>query len=348
MSGLDLSLPEPLGRGKPSAATRAAYEARVAAWCERLLEFKLRIDFDPGARGWCYIMEECGLTKGDFDRAEKLITACRKDGNLPIDFCGEDDNARDFSHIESLDDDDPAMDAHRVVDYVRTAHRHYCPVSFWDFQECYVQMLVEKIGLRNLFDPVCAEYRVPLGNSRGSWSIWQRVRLLARFGERQQRDNRCVLLYCGDHDAHGIRISRSLRSNLEDVLPAFKRQFPEHERFDLDEVEIERFGLNAGFIERHGLTWTNGLITASGKDLGDPAHRKNGDHDVQAYIREFGERKVEADALVTRPQAGRDLCREAILRYVDQDGIGRYARAVLEHQQAMRAELDRLLNGGAA
>ena len=40
----------------------------------------------------------------------------------------------------------------------------------------------------------------------------------------------------------------------------------------------------------------------------------------------FGARKVEADALVVQPEAGRKLCRDAILRYVPADAPERYAR----------------------
>jgi hypothetical protein len=50
---LDLSLPEPVGRGRVSPERQAAYDARVEAWCQRLLDLKPRIDFDPGSRGWC-------------------------------------------------------------------------------------------------------------------------------------------------------------------------------------------------------------------------------------------------------------------------------------------------------
>jgi hypothetical protein len=219
-------------------------------------------------------------------------------------------------------------------------------VSFWDYQGNYVEVLTEKIGLRNLFAPVCARYRVPLGNSKGSWSIWQRVKLLERFAERQAEGKDCVLLYCGDHDIHGLRISTHLRANLENVLPAFKATYPDYEDFDLDGVEIMRFGLDADFIEAQGLTWTEGLITGSGMDLGDPSHRKNGDHDVQSYIARFGERKVEADALVTRPDAGRDLCERAILEFIDLDGVAEFEAERAEKREEMRAALDQLLRAG--
>lgn len=289
-------------------------------------------------------MEEHGLSKGDFDKAEKLITECRKNGRLPLDFCGDDDGARDFSRMEDLDNPDPMAEAQDVVKYVKVAHESYDPVSFWDYQNTYLQMLVEKIGLKSLFDPECGRYHVPLGNGRGSSSIWQRIRILERFAQWQAKGKRCVLLYCGDHDAHGLRMSRVLRANLEDVELAFKKHFPQYRAFDIGAIQIERFGLNADFIEQHGLTWTEGLITASGKDLGDPSHKKNGDHDIQAYIKRFGQRKVEADALVTRPQAGRDLCERAILKHINLDGIALYEEAQRQKRQEMRQALDQLLN----
>ena len=82
---------------------------------------------------------------------------------------------------------------------------------------------------------------------------------------------------------------------------------------------IERFGLNADFIKVNRLSWTNNLITGGGKDLADPEHTLHWNRDVQDYMKRFGERKVEGDALMTRPQAGRELCEAAILSYVDED-----------------------------
>jgi len=124
---------------------------------------------------------------------------------------------------------------------------------------------------------------------------------------------------------------------------ALKLNYPDTRNFDLDDVDIVRFGLNADFIRKHGLLWTDNLVTGSGKDLGDPEHRSHWDHDVQAYIKEFGRKKVEGDALVTRPQAGRALCEAAILRYVDPNGIVKFERAVRRERKQMRAALDRLL-----
>jgi hypothetical protein len=340
---MKLALPEPVGRGKVKPERRARYEAEIEAWCEALLELKPRIEHNLGVREWCYVLEPYGLAKGDFDRAEKLINTCRKSGLLPLDFTTDDTEKKwEFSNVEEIEDA-PEDKAAQIAAYVKDAETYYDPVSFWEFQDNYVEMLVEKSSLKKLFDPECVEYIVPCGIAGGSWSINMRVDLLKRLAEKQKDGKDCKLLYCGDHDPHGLRISRVLRANLAAVLPSFKRTYPEFEDLDLDEVEIDRFGLNADFINANGLTWIDGLETASGKDLGDPGHPKNGDHDVQDYIARFGKKKVEAEALVIRPQEGRDLCRQAILKYIDLYGIKAFERVRDDKRAEMRAHLDRLL-----
>jgi hypothetical protein len=343
MMTMDLSLPTPLGRGGVSASRRAAHNAALEAWCDALIELKATVEFDPGLRGWCYILEEHGLSKGDFDRAMALIIDCRKNGMLPLDFTSDEDVGRESVNVEKLDDADPEEEARRVAEYAATAHEQYDPLSLWEFQNNYVEMLVEKIGLKNLFEPVCAKYRLRLANLKGAPSIWQRAKLLRRLAHWQAKGKRCVVLYCGDHDVHGLRISEHFRSNLDDVMPAVQATYADTLLFDLDDVVIERFGLNADFIKKNRLSWTEGLVTGGGKDLADPSHGIHWNRDVQDYIKRFGARKVEADALVTRPEAGRGLCEDAIRRYVDPEGIEKWKRAVKRERKKMRAALDQLL-----
>jgi hypothetical protein len=50
---------------------------------------------------------------------------------------------------------------------VQKAHRHYAPISFWGDLPIYLQMTVEKIDLKNLFNPVCKEFHIPLLNISG-------------------------------------------------------------------------------------------------------------------------------------------------------------------------------------
>jgi hypothetical protein len=54
-------------------------------------------------------------------------------------------------------------------------------------------------------------------------------------------------------------------------------------------------------------------------------------------------RKVESDALLKRPEAGRELCRQAILKYVPANAPRRYQKKLKPMREELRRELDRLL-----
>lgn len=71
------------------------------------------------------------------------------------------------------------------------------------------------------------------------------------------------------------------------------------EGYDPEGLEIVRFGLNYDFIEKHNLSWINNLITGSKRDLGSPSHKNFKMPYVQEYIKKFGIRKCEANAIVT-------------------------------------------------
>ena len=141
------------GRGRQSAEAEARYEEQLQAFCAAILEINSSLDFQVSARGWCYILEESGLNKGDFDKAQTLIAQCRKDGLLPLNIVAED-SAREFINVEDIDSTSFEEEAEVILDYVKQAHHDYTPMSFWENQEFFVQMLVEKIDLKSLFAKV--------------------------------------------------------------------------------------------------------------------------------------------------------------------------------------------------
>ena len=325
-------------RGHQSDAARREYDQQAQTFCDALIQIDSSIDFTVSSRGWCYQLEPHGLLKGDFDKAQKLINECRKSGLLPIDFTAED-SARKFENLECIDDTDPEEEANDAVSYINNAQQHYYPVSFWENQAFFVQMLVEKIDLRSLFGPVCADYAVPIANAKGWSDINSRADLMRRFAEWERRSKQCVLLYCGDFDPGGLIISDTLRSNMEDLAGAVG--------WSPANLIINRFGLNLDFIEEHRLTWIDNLETASGKRLDKTTHP---DHDkpyVQDYIRQFEAKKVEANALVARIGPARDLCRRTILQYIDEDAIEDYREDLARQQERVRIEIRRLIDTGA-
>jgi hypothetical protein len=253
------------------------------------------------SRGWCYILEEHGLGKGDFDAAQNVINECRKGGLLPLNICSEDDT-RSFDGLESLDSLSPEVEASAMVGSLRFRHRYYTPFSFWQDQDHYLQMMVEKIDLKTLFTPVCRQFYVPIANCRGWSDINSRADMMRRFAEHEDEGRQCVLLYCGDHDPVGLTISDALRSNMRDLAAA------------------------VGWAPE----------TGSGRRLDDPKHPDHGKPYVQDYLRAFGARKVEANALVVRPAAARELCRDAVLRYLSPDAAENYRDALKQPREELR------------
>ncbi len=279
------------------------------------------------------MLEEHGLNKGEFNQAQTLIVRCRKDGDLPLDIVARDD-ARKFEGLEEIDlDVEDEADWH--IRYVQRVHEEYTPFSFWDDQDFYVQILVEKIDLKGLFKPICSQFCIPIANSRGWGDVSGRADMMRRFAEWEAEGKQCVLLYCGDHDPGGLHISDFLRPNMAEVSAAVD--------WTPDDLIIDRFGLNYDFIMDQGLTWIDNLETSSGKDLADPRNKEHHKAYVKDYIAEFGARKVEANALVVRPEAGRGLCLDAILKYIPEDAPEAYQEKLRPFRDELQAEVVRLL-----
>lgn len=158
---------------------------------------------------------------------------------------------------------------------------------------------------------------------------------MQRFAEWESKGRQCVLLYCGDHDPAGLNIARLLHINLAEIAMAVGRS--------PNNLIVKRFGLDVDFIRRHRLSWIPNLITGSGGRLDDPRHPDHFKPYVQDYLAQFGARKVEANALVVRPDAGRALCRAAISEYLNEAGIRKFQTALRVKRAKLAAEITRQL-----
>lgn len=313
-------------RGRQTAEADCRHRDEIAAFCGRILEINSRLDFQVSSRGWCYLLENAAvITKGDFDAAQRIINDCRKSGDLPLDICA-DDGKRAVDGLERLDPG-VEIEADNVIAYIGNAHHYYTPTSFWDGLDVYIELAVEKSDLKGLFAPVCREFHIARQNIGGWADVNCRAAMMRRFQSHEREGRRGVLLFCGDHDPGGLCISDFLRSNLEDLAGAVG--------WRPDNLIIDRFGLNADFIAANGLLWIDNLETGSGRRLDEPSHPDHRKPYVQDYLRRFGARKVEANALVVQPQAGRELCRQAILKYVPETAPAAYN----DRLAAIRAQL---------
>jgi hypothetical protein len=323
-------------KGRPSTAGAPVYQEQVEEFCRRIKQIRASLDFEVSARGWCYILEEHGATKADFPTIERLFVDLRKSGDLPLNICAEDE-ARAADHIESLDEEDPEDFVQGWIEHVRdNVCNSYNPISIWEDSEHYVEMWVEKIDLKSLFSDLCKRYTIPLINIRGRTCLNSRAGTMQRFIEREEEGKQCVLLYCGDHDPSGLQISNEILSDMESMEGATG--------YSPVDLIIDRFGLNADFIDAQGLSWTDNLITSSGGNLASPKHNDHERPYVQDYLQRFGARKVEANALVVRPEAGRQLCLDAIRCYMPDDLLADFeARREVARQEA-RAVVAQLLD----
>ena len=297
-------------RGRRTAAEQASHAAALERFYATIREIQSRLDFQVSARGWCYLMENSGaITKAEFDRVEALLNDARKSGALPLDICAVD-GARSFDCLECLDTGDLSEYLKEITGMIERYFDYYTPFSFWDDKSVYLEMLVEKIDLKSLFEPICRKINAPIANAKGWPDIHVRAAMMRRFKEHEEAGRQCVLLYCGDHDPAGLHIAESYRAMFADI-PAIG--------WKPDSLIIDRFGINADFIADHCLTWIDNLITGSGKDLADPRHPDHAKPYVQEYLCQFGARKVEANALVVAPKAARALCSAAIEKYLGVD-----------------------------
>ncbi len=320
----------PSGRGKWKA---------MPAFCEYLKKFQEDLDFKVSARGWCYILEGWGvIDKSQFDKAERNINQARKVGLLPVDFVARQ-KARKFKGVETPDSESPIEVMKSSLEGSLECWKYYTP-EWWEDEDYYIQMLVEKIDLVSLFKPILEDYHIPIGTSKGWSSIFQRAQFAKRFKEMEERGKDCVLLYFGDFDPDGLRISSHLKKNLRDLK--FIEWDNDDKGYDPSNLTIDRFGLDFDMIENQSLVWVDNLKTSSGStiavrtDPNDPYSYRQGTTSngrphpnyemdyVQDYLQKYGVRKCEANAVLKNKEAARESCKEAVEEYLGADARDRF------------------------
>ena len=144
-------------------------------------------------------------------------------------------------------------------------------------------------------------------------------------------------MYCGDHDPDGLRISDTLRKNLQQIQDVYWSDGTEG--YDPQDLIIDRFGLNFKFIQQQGYTWIDNLITGGSKNLASPEHPNFKLPYVQNYLRTIGERKCEANVVVTSPKQAKQLVSEAIKVYLGDDALERFEAKRADIQAKYEDEL---------
>ena len=306
--------PKPVSWVPSGSLKKDTYVRRLRAFAKEIKAMDAgrtkRIKYS--SRGWCYLFEGLGLIeKGEFSKAQKAMNDCRKIGFLPINFVAQDqDETRRFAGIHEAAD--PADRINKLKEDIEKMLENLpsYTTDYWEGEEHYVMMYVEKGDNRNLLKPVCDEYHVPIVNSKGWYPILLRAHIAILSMKAEKRGLIPVLLLFYDHDIAGLKITNTFRKGLYDVSGG-TGWIPRN-------LEIYRFGLNADDVEKYGLSWIENLKTGSGKD-------PNWDNkDVREYVRKFGVKKCESNALFKNDatlEAGEKICRDAIEKYYGKDAL---------------------------
>jgi len=312
-----------LGSGRHGEARRRQFRAEVQEVVAWMRQYTARLGFAPVARSWLYALESEGkITKGDFTWASKWLADRRKEGLIPFELGGAD-TTRALTGSDTYDEEEtPREYINRQLRESLEQAAMYWPSSYWKHQTHYPIIWSEKRDVLKLFKPELPD-AVRRFAGKGQTDINSRVAVIEECQWAEENDLLPVILYIGDHDPSGIKISDGIAGNLRDIAEVMDWEYELEEMVDDD--RIVRFGLNADFINNAGLLWIDGLETGrdEAKGTNDLANPKHPDHHkdyVQDYLRDYGARKVESNALIANPTAARALIRNELWQWLSHAG----------------------------
>ena len=307
-----------MGSGRISEAKRLQFHADVREVVAWMRQYVARLGFAPVARSWLYALESEGIiTKGDFTWAGKWLADRRKEGLIPFELVGAD-STRALSGSDVYDKEEtPREYINRRLRESLDQAKHYWPASYWKHQEYFPIIWTEKRDLIKLFEPELPN-AIRRFASKGQADVNSRVALIQECDWAELQGLTPVILYCGDLDPMGVKMSDAIAENLRPLAKVLN--WDDYLEDMANEDRIVRFGLNAEFVDNAGLLWIDGLETSSGDDLANPDHKHHKFPYVQDYLERYGPRKVEANALIANPTAARSLIRDELWQWLSHSG----------------------------
>ena len=307
-----------MGSGRTSEAKRLQFHAAVLEVVDWMQQYVARLGFAPVARSWLYAFESEGIiTKGDFNWAGKWLADRRKEGLIPFELVGADSTRALSGHDAHDKEETPREYINRQLRVSLDKAKCYWPNSYWKHQEYFPIIWTEKRDLIKLFEPELP-HAVRRFASKGQADVNSRVALIEECIWAEENELKPVILYCGDLDPMGVKMSDAILENLMPLAKVLDWGW-ELEEMAKDD-QIVRFGLNAEFVDNAGLLWIDGLETSSGEDLANPKHKHHHFPYVQDYLHQYGTRKVEANALIANPTAARALIRDELWNWLSHAG----------------------------
>lgn len=163
-------------------------------------------------------------------------------------------------------------------------------LDFWQRQNCYVEVWVEKDALSSVIERACRKRSVPYMACKGYLSASEAWRAGQRFEDAAGMGcERLVMIHLGDHDPSGIDMTRDNGERLQ----LYSRGA---------DIEVRRIALNMDQVRRY-----------------DPPENPAKVTDTRAadYIRKYGEHSWELDAL--EPSVLEELIEREVSDLIDEE-----------------------------
>lgn len=171
-------------------------------------------------------------------------------------------------------------------DVIKAAAYNY-HLDYWQDQDNYVEVWVEKDALVGVVGRICDQLDLKYFSCRGYVSQSEMWVAAKRLEKRQREGKNIVLLHLGDHDPSGIDMSRDILDRLN--------------VFETDDIEFKRLALNMEQVEEYNPP---------------PNPTKLTDSHATKYLSDFGHECWELDAL--EPKVIDALIKDNVLKFRDE------------------------------
>jgi len=264
--------------------------------------------YAPGVRAICYALEAMGIIKADtaeekrglFDAYERANREGRRNGEIPVEWVA------DASGRETIF---PSYGYSSMWDYIEMKLSTRSYMRDWrDYQDNYIELVVEKKGLVPFYQSICREYHIPITPIGGDASICFCHELGERLQSMQDQGKTCYVLYFGDFNWKGYSIQEAMKKNIA--------HFSSHKT-----VNIKRVGLTVDQIKNYtNLPYNPNPAKGSGEKTKKKKFLK--------MCEENGiteDKNIELDALIVYyPTEHLTKVKKVILSILDTNGIKRW------------------------
>ncbi|MDS0243120.1 MULTISPECIES: hypothetical protein [unclassified Haloferax] len=234
--------------------------------------------------------------------------------------------------------------------------------NFWNEQNAYLEIWLEKQSLASIFRPIADEYNIRLEATRGDWSDSKVYEATQRLASKLEEGKDVTILYFGDFNPSGFHAPVSVQETMRHYGISLGFRDPDRQRssyyFDIwppgDGERAEFEGIDGTLLfDRCGIS----LEHIKKFDLPQNPNPSSTDKDrklrkrFQNHISEGRDVNVELNALKEyQREYLESLVRESIEEHIDEDARQRVEERIEEEQAKIRKAIhidDDVLGGKA-